>query len=208
MRGSSTRGRVLVGAAVALGLAGVLTIFMGVRGTPGPPQPPAWAAAVRPVDHHGAVLGRSVPEQVSIPAIGVRARLLSVGLEADGSLPAPPADRPRSAAWYAQGAAPGERGPAVILGHVDTHKGPAVFYDLGRLRPGDTIDVSRRDGSVAVFTVESIEEVRKDRFPTQKVYGPLDYAGLRLITCGGRFDKAGKSYTHNIIAYAYQSAVR
>jgi sortase family protein len=208
MRKPSTRGRGLMVAAATLGLTGLLTAGMGLRGTPGPPQPPAWAATARPADHSGTVLGRSAPDQISIPSIGVHAPLISVYLEPDGSLPPPPADRPRFAAWYAQGPAPGERGPAVILGHVDTHNGPAVFYDLGRLRPGDAIEVSRRGGSVVVFTVESIEEVPKDRFPTRKVYDPLDYAGLRLITCGGRFDRAGKSYTHNIIAYAFQTAVR
>jgi hypothetical protein len=208
MRTPSRRGRGLGVTAAALGLTGLFTLGMGLRGTPGPPQPPAWAATAPAADHTGTVLGRSAPEELSIPAIGLHTGLTSLYLGADGSLPAPPADRPRTAAWYAQGPAPGERGPAVILGHVDTHKGPAVFYDLGRLRPGATVEVTRQDRTVVVFTVESIERVPKNRFPTQKVYGPLDYAGLRLITCGGRFDSAGKSYTDNIIAYAYQTAVR
>ncbi|MBC6457539.1 class F sortase [Actinomadura sp. HBU206391] len=208
MPGPSARGRALLVTAAVLGLTGAFTLGLGLRGTPGPPQPPAWAATARPVDHTPAVLGRSAPEQISIPSIGLRARLTSLYLGPDGSLSAPPAGRPGLAGWYAQGPAPGEPGPAVILGHVDTRDGPAIFYDLGRLRPGDTVEVTRRDRAVVVFRIESIEQVPKDRFPTNKVYDPLDYAGLRLITCGGRFDRAGKSYTHNVIAYAHQTAIR
>jgi hypothetical protein len=96
----------------------------------------------------------------------------------------------------------------VLLGHVDSAKGAAVFYELGRLRPGHRVEVGRADGRVAVFTVEAVERVSKDRFPTRRVYGPLGHAGLRLVTCGGAFDETRRSYQDNIIVYASQTAVR
>ncbi|HEY7489429.1 MAG TPA: class F sortase [Streptosporangiaceae bacterium] len=193
---------------VVLLAAGLMAMGLGLRGPAGPPQPPAWAATTRAVDHGGPVLTRSAPLLVTVPAIGVRAPLERLGLERDGSVQVPPADRPGQAGWYGGGPSPGERGAAVILGHVDSANGPAVFYDLGRLRPGDRVEVDRADGKVAVFTVESIERVSKDRFPTRRVYGPLDHAGLRLVTCGGSFDQVKRSYRDNIIVYAAQTAVR
>jgi LPXTG-site transpeptidase (sortase) family protein len=105
------------------------------------------------------------------------------------------------AGWYSKGPTPGERGPAVIVGHVDTKKGPAVFYGLGRLKPGDMVDVTRKDGKVAAFAVDSVEHVPKAHFPTQRVYGEVGFAGIRLITCGGDFK--GHSYTDNTIVYGH-----
>ncbi|MEO3828480.1 class F sortase [Actinomadura sp. B10D3] len=195
-------------AALVLLTGGALVVGLGLRGPGGPPQPPAWAATPRPVDHHGPVLPRSVPVQVTVPSIGVRAPLTRLGLAPDGSVQVPPADRPDEAGWYTGGAAPGERGAAVILGHVDSTDFGAVFYDLGRVRPGHRVEVERADGQVAVFTVESVERVAKDRFPTRRVYGPLDHAGLRLVTCGGSFDREKRGYRDNIIVYASQTAVR
>ncbi|ACY97933.1 MULTISPECIES: class F sortase [Thermomonospora] len=201
--------RGLQGAPVLMAaLLGLVMIALAVGGPAGPPQPPAWAAAARAADHSGPLLPRSAPLRVRIPAIGVQAPLAHLGLNPDASLQVPPAGRPDLAGWYRGGPAPGERGPAVIVGHVDSPRGPAVFYDLGRLRPHDRIEVDRADGRVAVFTVESIERVPKERFPTERVYGPLDHAGLRLITCGGRFDRARRGYRDNVIVYAHQTAVR
>ncbi|WP_433332330.1 class F sortase [Spirillospora sp. CA-294931] len=187
---------------------GTAIVLVALNGPAGPPQPPAWAATPRPVVQDGTTLPRSIPTRVTIPSIGVRAPLSRLGLEPDGSVQVPPADRPGEAGWYEGGPTPGERGPAVILGHVDSPKGAAVFYDLGKLRPGHRIEVGRADGRVAVFTVESIERVSKDRFPTQRVYGPRDHAALRLVTCGGTYDRAERSYQDNIIVYAPQTAVR
>ncbi|MFA1543208.1 class F sortase [Actinomadura monticuli] len=194
--------------AVVLLAAGLTLVGAGLRGPGGPPEPPAWAAAPRPVDHRAPVLPRSAPVRVAVPSIGVAAPLIRLGLDADGSVQVPPGDRPGEAGWYGDGPAPGERGAAVILGHVDSAKGAAVFYDLGRLRPGNRIEVIRADGRVAVFTVESVERVAKDRFPTARVYGPLDHAGLRLVTCGGAFDRAERSYRDNVIVYAAGTSVR
>ncbi|MFA1551124.1 class F sortase [Actinomadura chokoriensis] len=194
--------------AAVLLTAGLTAVGLGLRGPGGPPQPPAWAATARPVDHGGPVLPRSLPVRVAIPSIGVSAPLIRLGLDADGSVQVPAADRPGEAGWYDRGPTPGERGAAVLLGHVDSPKGAAVFYDLGRLRPGHRVEVTRADGRVAVFTVESVERVAKDRFPTGRVYGPLDHAGLRLVTCGGSFDRAARSYRDNIIVYAAETSVR
>ncbi|MER7543709.1 class F sortase [Actinomadura sp.] len=191
--------------AVVLLAAGLTFVVFGLSGSGGPPQPPAWAAATRPVAHHAA-LPRSVPVRVDVPSIGVRAPLIGLGLDAGGSVEVP--SRPSEAGWYDRGPTPGERGAAVLLGHVDSARGAAVFYDLGRLRPGNRVEVSRADGRVAVFTVESVERVAKDRFPTRRVYGPLDHAGLRLVTCGGAFDRAARSYRDNVIVYAALTSVR
>ncbi|CNF45824.1 Sortase (surface protein transpeptidase) [Mycobacterium tuberculosis] len=194
--------------AVVLLLAGLTFVGLGLRGPGGPPQPPAWAATTKPVEHRAAALPRSVPVRVAVPSIGVRAPLIGLGLAPDGSVRVPAADRPGEAGWYDRGPTPGERGAAVLLGHVDSAKGAAVFYDLGRLRPGDRVEVARADGRTAAFTIESVERVAKDRFPTRRVYGPLDHAGLRLVTCGGTFDRTERSYRDNIIVYAALTAVR
>ncbi|TYK53589.1 class F sortase [Actinomadura decatromicini] len=193
--------------AAVLVAAGLVLVGLGLRGPDGPPQPPAWAAQTRTVDHRGPVLARSLPVEVAIPSIGVRAPLARLGLDADGAVQVPPAGRPDEAGWYDRGPTPGERGAAVILGHVDSAKGAAVFYDLGRLRPGDRVEVTRADGTTALFTVESVERVRKDRFPAERVYGPLGYPGLRLVTCGGTFDRGKRSYRDNIVVFAARTAV-
>jgi hypothetical protein len=200
-------GRGLWALSVVLLAAGLVAVGVGLRAPAGPPQPPAWAATTRAVDRHSPALAPSPPVQVAIPSIGVRAPLTRLGLVPDGSVQVPAAERPGEAGWYDGGPTPGERGPAVILGHVDTAKGAAVFYDLGRLRPGDRVEVNRADGRVAGFTVESVERVAKDRFPTRRVYGPIGHAGLRLVTCGGSFDRTKRSYQDNIIVYAAQTSV-
>ncbi|WP_433474798.1 class F sortase [Spirillospora sp. CA-142024] len=205
---SGTRGgrRLPAVAAAVLLLAGLALIVQALRGHPGPPGPPAWAASPRPAGHPGPVLGRSEPTRIALPSIGVRAPVTPLSPTSDGSAGTPPIDRPEISGWHAPGPSPGEQGPAVILGHVDDRNGPAVFYDLGRLRPGDTVEVTRRDGRTAVFTVEAVEKVAKSRFPSQKVYGPTRHATLRLVTCGGTFDKATHSYRDNIITYASETS--
>jgi hypothetical protein len=148
------------------------------------------------------VLPRSEPLRLDVPKIGVHVPLSRLGLNPDGTVQVPPVDRPERAGWYARGYMPGERGAAVILGHVDGGGRKGVFYDLGRMRRGDAISVIRADGSVATFEVLSVEQVSKSRFPLRRVYGPLDHAGLRLVTCGGGFDRRTGHYTDNIIVYA------
>lgn len=149
------------------------------------------ASAVDPAD---------VPVEVSIPAIGVSSSLVDLGIARDGTLEVP-VDYDQ-AGWLAEGPAPGERGPAVIAGHVDSKAGPAVFAELDRLEVGDTIDVTRADGSTLTFTVDGSQQVAKDAFPTADVYGPVPGAVLRLITCGGNFDRGTGHYVDNIVVYA------
>jgi sortase (surface protein transpeptidase) len=116
--------------------------------------------------------------------------------------------QPKLTGWYRLGPAPGQLGPAVIVGHVNSKAGPAVFSRLSRLSKGDKVEVDRQDGTVAAFTVDRMERVSKHAFPTARVYGNLPTAGLRLITCGGAFDSKTGSYNDNIIIYASLSGSR
>lgn len=152
----------------------------------------------------GLVLPESDPVAVSIPKIGVHSRLVKLGLNDKGELETPAA---AVAGWFTKGAAPGALGPAVIAGHV-TWNGPAVFYRLNTLRQGDQVTVSREDGKTAVFTVSKVDRFSQSRFPTRAVYGPIDHAGLRLITCGGTYDTARHKYLDNVVVFARLTAVR
>ena len=110
------------------------------------------------------------------------------------------------AAWYKYSAMPGQRGTAVIEGHVDSYSGPAVFFRIGALRPGNLIDVTLADGVTAVFRVTGVREYAKDKFPAKTIYGPADYAALRLITCGGDFDPATGHYLSSVVVFAALSS--
>jgi len=142
----------------------------------------------------------SPPVRVSIPAIGVRSSLVRLGLATDGSTEVPV--RYGQAGWFAQGTLPGETGPAVIAGHLDSERGPAVFYRLRDLRRGDTIQVDRADGVRLRFVVEERAQYPKASFPPEAVFGPVPWATLRLVTCGGEFDRARRSYRDNVVVYA------
>jgi len=148
-------------------------------------------------------LRRSLPRTLNIPAIGVHTSLMSLGLESDGTVEVPPLEPDAPAGWYKNLATPGEPGPAVILGHVDSARdGPAVFYRLRELRPGDRISVGRADGSTVRFVVRSTARYPKKNFPTAVVYGPRPGAELRLVTCGGSFDALRGHYRDNIVVFA------
>jgi sortase (surface protein transpeptidase) len=142
---------------------------------------------------------------VSIPRIGVRSRLVRLGLKnGEMETPADPAD----AGWFTGGPTPGALGPAVIAGHVTWNGAREVFYRLGSLRPGDEVTVTRKDGKTAIFTVSRVARFSKERFPSRAVYGQIDHAGLRLITCGGTYDAASHKYADNVIVFARLEAVR
>ena len=209
--------RVWTALAVALAIVAVVALAVAVTGQQQAPQPPATAATVEqetpvaapapgapaaPVDAEstGTV---AAPVSMAIPSIGVRSDLLRLGVNGDGTVEVPPLTPDDQAGWYQRGPAPGAVGPAVVLGHVDSAEwGPGVFFDLGALRPGDEITVTREDGSAAVFAVDRVERHRKDDFPTIEVYGNTDDAQLRLITCGGAFDPDARSYEDNVVAFA------
>ena len=137
--------------------------------------------------------------------MGVSVSLSQLGLNADRSPEVP--TNFQEPGWYKLGPVPGEMGSAVILGHVDDKKGPAVFYKLGSLRSGDKVDVGLADGSVAHFTVRTVEAFAKARFPSQKVYGAHGYSGLQLVTCGGKFDAASGHYLSNVVAFTTLASV-
>jgi hypothetical protein len=209
--------------AVVLLLAGVALVVGALRNQHHPPQPPASAAtplgtATAPSTQHpgagtttpwrspaatGPVLVRALPLHLAIPGIGVDTDLLQLGLNPDHTVQVPPLARNSEAGWYKYSPAPGQLGPSVILGHVDSAQyGPAVFFRLGALRPGNTLSITRADHSVAVFRVDRIAAYPKDHFPTLAVYGNTSNAALRLITCGGKFDLTTHNYESNIVAYA------
>ncbi|MCI4062357.1 class F sortase [Micromonospora sp. R77] len=148
-------------------------------------------------------LPRSAPTTISIPRIGVQADIMSLGTNADGTVQVPPLDQAQRAGWYSPGPSPGEVGNAVVVGHVDSAKlGPAVFFNLGSLKPGDPITITRQDGSQVTFTVDEVKSYPKTAFPTDLVYGPGDKPALRVVTCGGVFDRAAGSYLDNVIVFA------
>jgi hypothetical protein len=140
------------------------------------------------------------PVGLVIPSIGVRTGLVRLGLTSSGQLQVP--STTTVAGWYTGSARPGAIGAAVIVGHIDSRSGPGVFYQLGTMRPGEKVYVRRADGSLAVFQVTSVRSYLKSQFPTLTVYGPVPYAELRLITCGGTFDWATGHYLSNTIVYA------
>ncbi|GAB1329738.1 hypothetical protein ACE1SV_40770 [Streptomyces sennicomposti] len=132
---------------------------------------------------------------------------MGLGLTPAGSLDVPPADDENLAGWYESGTTPGERGTAIVAGHVDNSQGPAVFYDLGALKKGSVIEVDRRDGGVAVFTVDAIEVYQAKDFPDDKVYGAAKRPELRVITCGGGYSRA-TGYQGNVVVFAHLTGSR
>ncbi|MFC5720109.1 class F sortase [Streptomyces gamaensis] len=141
------------------------------------------------------------PAGVSIPSIGVRSQLLRLGLNKDATVQVPPPEKGKTAGWYTGGAVPGERGPAVIIGHDDGPDGQAVFHELHRLGKGDVVDVERGDGTVLHFTVTGTEKVAKNSFPAKKVYGDTTERALRLVTCACELDANGHP-VRSLIVYA------
>lgn len=165
------------------------------------PAPPA--AGARIGGTRWTALPRSLPATLDIPSIGVHAPLLSLGLQADGTVQVPPLTGRADPGWYRHSVTPGETGPAVILGHVDSvETGQGVFYRLTDLRRGDEIHVTRADATTVVFTVTSLQRYPKSEFPTTQVYGPTDAPTLRLVTCGGVYDPLTRTYVDNVVVYA------
>ncbi|WP_380281567.1 class F sortase [Kitasatospora purpeofusca] len=186
--------------------------------TPGQAAPPAAtapfdapsgaaAAPAAPVEA-AAPLDRSKPARLRIPQINVDAPFTELTLNPSGQLNAPPPDDKNLVGWYRDGVSPGERGAAVVAGHVDTRKGPAVFLLLSLMLPGNKVEIQRADGTVAVFAVDGVETFAKDAFPDQRVYGRTPDAQLRLITCGGTYDKKRRDYLDNVVVFAHLESSR
>ncbi|MFI1383650.1 class F sortase [Embleya sp. NPDC020886] len=208
-------GKLMLIAATAV-LLGVLMIKHDLTTDSGPPPQPMPAAAqpsAPPTAASSASPGassagspamrRSPPVRIKIPTIKVDAPFIGLNLNGSGVLEVPPPADRNLAGWYADGVTPGARGNAIVLGHVDTMMGPAVFWGLGSLKPGDTVEIARADGSVARFAVDSVEAFPKDAFPDERVYGKTTDAQLRLITCGGVYDKKAKDYKDNVVVFAH-----
>ncbi|WP_415950487.1 class F sortase [Streptomyces sp. KLOTTS4A1] len=176
-----------------------------------PPQPSAAQAADgggAPARQAGAqALPPSPPTRIRIPAIDVDVPLTGLGLTEDGSLDVPPAERSDLAGWYESGTTPGATGTAIVAGHVDNAEGPSVFYSLGSLTKGRSIEVDRTDGRTAVFTVDAVEVYDSRAFPDDKVYGAAQRPELRVITCGGGYSKK-RGYLGNVVVFAHMTGVR
>ena len=158
------------------------------------------AGGARLVIERGTERTAAEPARVRVPAAGVDSGLLRLGTDATGAL-VPPDDYDR-AGWFTGGAVPGDVGPAVVAGHVDSVDGPAVFARIDELTPGDEVLVDRADGTTARFTVTGVARYPKHEFPTGAVYGPTPRAELRLVTCGGEFDRSRRSYVDNVVVTA------
>nr|WP_029553560.1 class F sortase [Streptomyces somaliensis] len=149
-----------------------------------------------------APLPPSPPERLAVPALTVEAPVMRLDLDGAGRLRSPPVDHPELVGWYEGGASPGEEGTAIVVGHRDTRTGPAVFLNLHALKPGNTVRVERADGITAVFTVDRVRTYDKDEFPDREVYRQAERPELRLLTCGGTFDRR-KGYTANTVVFAH-----
>jgi hypothetical protein len=202
----SLRARVAGVAGVLLIVGGAAAVGVAVSAQEHAPQPSLAAVGVTgPSAGQARVpsLQRSLPLSVDIPAIGVNSRLLHLGVNSDGTIQVPSLyTRPDEAAWYRYSATPGQIGASVIEGHVDGYHGPAVFFRLGALRPGDSINVTLADGITAVFRVTGVRQYLKSSFPARAIYGATGYAALHLITCGGAFDYATGHYLSSTVVFA------
>ncbi|MGW6263071.1 class F sortase [Streptomyces sp. NPDC055085] len=202
---------VLTGATYAVGIQ-IKTMHVSYAHVP-PPQPsmkglpPPLKA---PEKRDSQTLPASPPVHIDVARLGIHADVMATGLNSDGSVAVPAEDDANRAAWYEDSAAPGQVGPSVIIGHVDSlamPQGRAVFYALGAARPGDHIDITRADGTITTFAVDDASVIAKDSFPTQAVYGPTATPQLRLITCGGNYT-SDTGYTGNVIVFAHYTGTR
>jgi hypothetical protein len=189
---------------VAMFGCGIVTAAFAAA--PDPPKMPAAssipASAAKPLDKVKA-LPKSTPIKVDIAAIKVHAGIYPSGVDSQGNLAVPPLSHPFRTNWYKDSPTPGQPGNAVILGHVDSKKvGAAVFYRLGQLKKGNKIEITRKDGSIAVFQVTGVALYAKSKFPASLVFAPATTPGLRLITCGGSFNAKAHTYRGNIIVTA------
>jgi len=200
-------------ALVSLGLAPAALVVIGVAGSVlfgqqvmsgkhlEPPKTFSTKAVALKTAPAVKTLPASEPTNISIPAVGINVGIEPVGQDANGAIQLPPVLE-WIAGWYKYSPTPGQLGPSVIVGHVDNYQGVSVFWRLREVQPGNDIFIARADGSTAHFTVTSLAEYSQADFPSQTVYGNIDYPGLRVITCGGTFNEATGSYDQNTVVYA------
>jgi hypothetical protein len=185
--------------AALLALAASL-LTLGLQGHSVGIDHPALVGKTSPARTHPFSVARSQPVRLAVPAIGLSAPLTTLGLNPDRTVEVPASFSVPG--WYRLGPSPGQLGSAVILGHVDSHAGPAVFFRLGDLRVGDRVDVTLADGTAVNFGVIGVAMYQKARFPDRLVYGPRPYSALQLVTCGGSFDTATGHYLSNLVVYS------
>ena len=204
-RQGGLRARVAGVAGVLLIAGGAAAVGAAIATQQHAPQPSRSAAGTTgPGKAWWLSLRRSTPVSIEIPAIGVHSVLLSLGVNPDGTMQVPPLHRkPSAAGWYKYSVTPGQIGTSVIEGHVDNDQGPAVFFRLGALRPGDLVNVRLADGMTGVFRVTGVRQYSKANFPAKTLYRATRFAGLRLITCGGAFDYATSQYLSSIVVFAF-----
>ncbi|MFD8805898.1 class F sortase [Streptomyces sp. NPDC059597] len=202
-------GDAAIAAVTVMALVSGVWLLGGGTGGHAPPQPSAAEGRPEPgAEHHVApALDPSPPTRIRIPAIRVNAPLMGLALTPSGSLAVPPPAEKNLAGWYEAGTAPGSDGTAIVAGHVDNAEGPAVFYDLGALRRGATIEVAREDATIAVFAVDAVEVYSAKNFPDEKVYGAAPRPELRVITCGGGYSKS-TGYQGNVVVFAHLTGSR
>lgn len=216
MKSTWLRGRralLLLALSLLAVLATLAFVLSGPRGESQAAPPPAAGQTEAPSaapgtepEAEGGAAGEGMPKaepvSIDVPKIDAKSSLIPLGLNADNTVEVPPVTQPLQAGWYVNGPTPGEIGPSVILGHVDGNKQKGIFFRLKELVPGDKVSVARKDGTTAEFAVTKVEKVPKDQFPTDAVYGDTSEPELRLITCGGVFDKASHNYLDNVIVFA------
>lgn len=190
---------------LALLAVGTTCLAIGIRQAPAVSAPPqvvnrGTPPSVNSATVHGPRLARAVPFRLTIPRIHVSSTLARLGLSPNGTVQVP-AD-PAQAGWYQPGPSPGQSGSAVILGHVDSIHGPAVFYLLSLLKQGDAVSVQLVDGSIAHFTVTAVATYLNADFPSRRVYGPHGFSGLQLVTCGDGFNEQTQEYLGNVVVYS------
>jgi sortase (surface protein transpeptidase) len=205
---TNRRGYLIALVVALLAALAVLALTLGGGPEPSTAQPPpAQPVAVNPepqAEGQDAVAGlpKSEPVSIDIPKIGAHSSLVALGLNADNTIQVPPVTTPLQAGWYTYAPTPGEVGPAVVLGHVDGNHQKGIFFRLKELAPGDRVSVARKDGTTASFEVTKVHQVPKKDFEGEGVYDDTAGPELRLITCGGVFDRSAHNYVDNIVVYA------
>lgn len=202
-RSSPRRRRRRTATLIVLVVTGLSGIGLGLKASGEPPSPGADQRGSLAADDsgtgHGRPLARSAPVRLDVPSVAIHTDLVTLGLNSDDTLEVP--SEPMLAGWYTGSPTAGERGPAIIAGHVDSQSGPAVFYRLGQVELGARIEVTRKDGSLAAFEVTAVRAFAQSDFPTGTVYGDTDRPTLRLITCGNWNDESGE-YDGNVVVFA------
>ncbi|KJY29814.1 MULTISPECIES: class F sortase [Streptomyces] len=202
----SAGGRLLTFTAWSVLVLGLWLWGKEITGVPaGPLSGRAGGQAAPGLPAARAPLTAAMPARVDVPSLGVQAPVIARGLDRQGAIEPPPYELPGTVGWWGAGPAPGAAGAALMVGHVDTKSKPAVFFGLGSVKPGAKIRVARADGTVAEFTVEDVRVYERAGFDPHKAYGPRveGRSELRLVTCGGTYDKAAGQYSANVVVSAY-----